>query len=203
MAAARSRAMADEARRILIVDDDRLTLVLLADYLEKQGYVVAKASSGEEALAVHENFDPHLIVMDICLPGISGIEAAQRICTLCDTPVIFLSAYEDPDYLRDSIALGGMVYLLKPLTGQQLIPPIESALARAAELRQLRSSEETLGNVLKQSREISLAIGIVMERSRVSAEEAFEMLRAEARNTQRKTIAVAKEIIAGTLQLKP
>jgi len=152
---------------------------------------------------VYESFDPHLIVMDICLPGISGIEAAQRICALCDTPVIFLSAYEDPDYLRDSIALGGMVYLLKPLTGQQLIPPIESALACAAELRQLRSSKETLSNALKQSREISLAIGIVMERSCVSAEEAFEMLRAEARNTQRKTVAVAKEIIAGTLQLKP
>ncbi len=195
--------MNDEARRILIVDDDRLTLALLADHLEKQGYVVAKASSGEEALAVYESFDPHLIVMDICLPGISGIEAAQRIRALCDIPVIFLSAYEDPEYLRDSIALGGMVYLLKPLTVQQLIPPIESALARAAELRQLRSSEETLSSALKKSREISIAIGILMERSRISAEEAFEMLRAEARNTQRQAIAVAKEIIAGTLQLKP
>jgi len=191
--------MADEARRILVVDDDPLTLALLADGLEKHGYVLAKASSGEEALAVYESFDPHLIVMDICMPGISGIEAAQRIRALRDIPVIFLSAYEDPEYLRDGIALGGMVFLLKPLTVPQLIPPIESALARAADLRQLRLSEETLSGALKQSREISIAIGMLMERSRVSAEDALEMLRARARDTRRKTVEVAKEVIAGTL----
>ncbi len=195
--------MADEARRILIVDDDRMTLAFLADGLEKRGYVVAKASSGEQALAVYESFDPHLIVMDICMPGISGIEAARRIRALRDTPVIFLSAYEDPEYLRESIALGGMVYLLKPLTVPQLIAPIESALARALDLRQLRYSEETLSSAFKQSREISIAIGVLMERSGINAEDAFQMLRAEARNTRRETIAVAKEVIAGTLQLKP
>lgn len=193
----------EEAHRILLVDDDRLTLVFLADGLRKHGYVVATASTGEEALAVIERFDPHLIVMDICMPGISGVEAAERIRALRDIPVIFLSAYEDPEVLRDSIAAGGMVYLLKPLTVPQLVPPIESALARAAEMRQLRASEETLSTALKHSREISTAVGMLMERNAVSAEAAFEMLRTRARDTRRKAVDVAQEVIAGTLQLKP
>ena len=110
---------------ILIVDDDRLVLSGLAAGLEMLGYTVAKASSGEEALAMLDSVKPDLIVMDACLPGISGIETTKQIQQRFGIPVIFLSAYDDPQTVRDAIALGGLSYLVKPITVKQLVPAIE------------------------------------------------------------------------------
>jgi response regulator NasT len=188
---------------ILIVDDDRLVLTGLATGLETLGYVVSKASSGEQALEILDTVKPDLVVMDVCLPGISGIETAQQISQRLDIPVIFLSAYDEPQTVRDAVTLGGMSYLVKPITVKQLVPAIESALARAGDITRLKAQEENLAAALKQSREISIAIGMLMERHDTSAEDAFETLRAHARNTSSKTTDVAKNVIAGTLQLAP
>ena len=188
---------------ILIVDDDRLVLSGLAAGLEMFGYIVAKASSGEEALAMLDSVKPDLIVMDACLPGISGIETAKQIQQQSGIPVIFLSAYDDPQTVRDAIALGGLSYLVKPITVKQLVPAIESALARASDISKLKEQEENLAAALKQSREISIAIGMLMERHDASAEDAFEMLRAHARKTRRKVSDVAQDFLAGSLQLEP
>ncbi len=188
-------------RRILLVDDDRLVLATLASGLESSGYSVAKAASGEEALELAVSFNPHLVLMDICLPGISGIEAASRIREQRNVAVLFLSAYDDPATVRDSITLGGMTYLVKPITVTQLVPAIESAIARAEDIRKLLDSEESLAAALKQSREISFAVGILMERNNLSAEAAFDLLRTHARNTRTKISEVAKALLAGTLKL--
>jgi len=188
---------------ILIVDDDRLVLSGLAAGLEMFGYTVAKASSGEEALAMLDTVKPDLVVMDACLPGISGIETAKQIQQRFGIPAIFLSAYDDPQIVRDAVALGGLSYLVKPITVKQLVPAIESALARAGDITRFKEQEENLAAALKQSREISVAIGMLMERHDVTAEAAFATLRSHARNTQRKTGDVAKDVISGALQLEP
>ena len=188
---------------ILIVEDDRLVLTGLANGLETFGYVVSKAGSGEEALAMLDTIKPDLAVMDVCLPGISGIETAKQISRRFDIPVIFLSAYDDPPTVHDAVTLGGMSYLVKPITVNQLVPAIESALARAGDIAKLREQEENLAAALKQSREISIAIGMLMERYNITAEDAFEMLRAHARNTRRKVSEVAECFVAGSLPLEP
>jgi len=188
---------------ILIVDDDRLVLSGLAAGLEMFGYTVTKASSGEEALAMLDTVKPDLVVMDACLPGISGIETAKQIQQRFGIPAIFLSAYDDPQIVRDAVALGGLSYLVKPITVKQLVPAIESALARAGDITRFKEQEENLAAALKQSREISVAIGMLMERHDVTAEAAFATLRSHARNTQRKTGDVAKDVISGALQLEP
>ena len=189
--------------RILIVDDDRLVLSALATGLETFGYVVGKASSGEQALELLDTVEPDLVVMDVCLPGISGIETARQIWQKRGIPVIFLSAYDEPQTVRDAVMLGGMSYLVKPITVKQLVPAIESALARAGDIAKLKEQEENLATALKQSREISVAIGVLMERHDLTAEGAFETLRSRARSTQRKTSDVAKDVISGALQLEP
>ena len=188
---------------IMIVDDDRLVLSGLAAGLEMFGYIVAKASSGEEALAMLDSVKPDLIVMDACLPGISGIETAKQIQQQSGIPVIFLSAYDDPQTVRDAIALGGLSYLVKPITVKQLVPAIESALARASDISKLKEQEENLATALKHSRELSVAIGVLIERHGISAEEAFEALHSHARNTRRKTSEVAQDFLTGSLQLEP
>jgi len=186
---------------ILIVDDDRLILSGFAIALEERGYVVHKAASGEEAVALADTTQPDLVLMDIYLPAISGIEAARTIQKKTKVPVIFLSATDSEELMRMAISLGSISYLVKPITIKQLVPAIENALARSHDIRNLRSSEERLGTALKQSRDVGVAIGMLMERTDTSAEEAFEMLRGHARSTRSKTADVAKEVIAGKLQL--
>ena len=188
---------------ILIVDDDRLILTGLANGLEERGYVVHKAATGEEAVALADTAQPDLALMDICLPGISGIEAAREIQEKANVPVIFLSATDNVETVRVAIALGSLSYLVKPVTITQLVPAVENALARARDISKLRSSGEHLSTALTQSRDISVAIGMLMERCDMTAEDAFEMLRAHARSTRSKTTDVAKGVIAGTLQLDP
>ncbi len=188
---------------ILIVDDDRLILSGLASGLEERGYLVHKAATGEEAVALAGTVQPDLVLMDICLPGISGIEAARRIQERADVPVIFLSAYDSEEVVRMAIESGSISYLVKPITIKQLVPAIENALARSRDISRLRSSEEHLSTALTHSRDISVAIGILMERHGITAEVAFETLRVHARNTRLKTSDIANDVIAGTLQLEP
>lgn len=189
--------------RILVVDDDRLVLTGLASGLEARGYEVQKADTGEEAVALADIAAPDLVLMDICLPGISGIEAARRIQEVARIPVIFLSATDDEEMVRVAVTLGSISYLVKPISIKQLVPAIENALARARDIGTLRSSEEHLSIALKQSREISVAIGVLMERHGLSAEQAFEKLRAEARSTRSKTSDIARDIVAQVLRDAP
>lgn len=189
--------------RILIVEDDRLILSGFVSGLEGRGYAVIKAASGEEAVSLAESARPDLVLMDIYLPGISGIEAAQRIREKLDVPVIFLSALDTEEVVRQAITMGTLSYLVKPVTIKQLVPAIETALARACEVSKLKSSEENLALALKQNREISVAIGVLMERHDMTAEDAFETLRAHARKTRSKTSDAASKVISGALQLGP
>jgi len=183
--------------RILIVEDDRLVLVGLAKGLETRGYAVTTAATGEDAVAQTEAATPDLILVDICLPGISGIEAVRKIREKRDVPIIFLSALDTEQTVREAIDAGSITYLVKPIGIQQLVPAIENALARERDIARLKGNKEHLATALGQSREISVAIGILMERHGLNADDAFEILRAEARSTRRKAADIAKEVIAG------
>ena len=189
--------------RILIVEDDRLVRAGLANGLETHGYAVTKAATGEEAVARAEAAPPDLILMDICLPGISGTEAARRIREKRDMPIVCLSALDTEEMVREAIDLGSISYLVKPIGIHQLVPVIENALARARDIAGLKGNKEQLAAALGQSREASVAIGILMERHGLNAEDAFELLRGEARKTRRKVADVAKDVISGASRLEP
>lgn len=184
--------------RILVVDDDRLVLSTLTMGLEKAGFATLRAASGEEAVQVCQQQRPDLIVMDIRMPGISGIEAVQRIHASVEVPVIFLSAYDDAEIVEQAIGQGGMGYLVKPVEVHQLIPVIRAALARATDLSQLKTTEVQLSWALAAERNTSIAIGILMERRKLNAAEAYELLRSQARPNRRKLAEVAKEIVDST-----
>ena len=193
--------MSDSRHRILIVEDDPLVLAMLAEGLEMSGYAVATAISGENALVLFETIHPDLVVMDICLPGISGIEAMRQLREKSDIPVIFLTALNQDEATHEAIKAGAHVYVVKPISLKQLVPMIETALARAADLRKLRTTGENLVTALRQNRDISVAVGILIERHNISGEEAFERLRKHARSTRRRVTEVAASIIAGDTML--
>ena len=183
---------------ILFVDDDRLVLLTLAKELEKAGYTIMQASSGQEALALCEEKLPDIGIFDVRMPEISGIATADELYHKYDLPFIVLSAYNDNDTVTDAIHIGALCYLVKPIDVGQMIPAIESSLQRAKDLRQLKDSEQKLISALQGNRETSAAIGILMERYRVTNQDAFDMLRTEARSKRKKITEIAHDILAAT-----
>ncbi len=180
---------------ILLADDDRLILATLGAGLRNANYEVLEATSGEEAIRVCEARQPALAILDVRMPGMSGVEAAQVIRQNAKVPVMFLSAYSDPEVVREAVAEGALGYLLKPIDVLQLPPSIEAALARAAEFRKLKTTESNLNTALSGNREISMAVGVVMERYRLQQSAAFEALRTFARSHRRKLSEVASDLI--------
>lgn len=184
-------------KRLLVADDDRLVLYSLANGLRNAGYEILEASNAEEAKQLCQENKPDLALLDIRLPGKSGIELAECLKTETEVPFLFLSAYSDNETVRQAVAIGALGYLVKPLDIAQIIPTIEAALARATEIRKLRESSDNLSAALKNSRETSIAVGLVMERYALKAEAAFEVLRSYARNERRKIADVAANILEG------
>lgn len=190
-------------RRLLLVDDDRLILATLSQGLSSAGYEVVQAASGEEAvsLAQRETFD--LAVLDVRMPEMSGIDVAHFLHENTEIPFIFLSAYGDRDVVSEGVSEGALGYLVKPLDVSQLVPAIEAALGRATDLNQLRESQAQLTTALSGNRQTSVAVGLLMERYRLSEREAFERLRAYARSNRRKLHDVARDLVEaeGTINI--
>ncbi len=184
--------------RILVVDDDRLILATLAAGLRHAGYDAREAASGEEALRLCETERPDLVLLDVRMPGMDGVQAARLIRERFGIPFLFLSAYSDEALVRQAAEEGALGYLVKPLDVTQLVPSLEAALARAREIRALREAEERLTRALGTSRDTATAVGLVMERYRLDRQAAFEALRQHARSQRRKLEDVAAEMLRAT-----
>ena len=181
--------------KLLVVDDDRLVLASLIEGLTEAGYSVSGAAGGAEALRLCAEQAPDLVIMDVRMPEMSGIEAAGKIRRQFDIPVFFLSAFDDQDTVKEAVAEGALGYLVKPVRINQLVTSIEAAVARAANFKHLRSTEENLRTALLGDRNIGIATGLVMERYHVTATEAFEAMRRRARSERRKLAEIAAEIV--------
>lgn len=181
---------------VLIVDDDPVVLSALALGLSSMGYRVDKAASGEEAVYKCLQQRPTIAVLDVNMPGISGIEAARQIRETSGVPVMFLSAYDEQALVDQAVAEGGLGYLVKPIRINQLIPAIHAALARAEELGKLESTRDNLTQALEGDRTINVAMGILMERHHLGKDAAFEALRQHARTRGRKVGEVAGDVVA-------
>lgn len=181
-------------RHILVVDDDRLVLAALAEGLRGAGYRVTGTASGKDALAIAGQDVPDLALLDMRMPGMSGIELGRQL-RVQGIPFLFLSAYGDQEIVSQAAEEGALGYLVKPLDIQQIVPSIEAALPRAGEIKKLRESEAQLNTALAGSREISMAVGLLMMRDRLNREQAFDLLRDNARSQRRSVAEVAKELL--------
>jgi response regulator NasT len=182
-------------RKILLVDDDRLVLATLSSGLEQAGYAVQACVNAEEARRVLGVELPDIAVLDVRMPGQSGLELAKHLLEHTGVPFIFLTAYCEEDVVQQAIGHGALGYLVKPVDVSQLVPAIEAALARSEELSRLRNTEQQLQTALNESREVSMAVGLIMERRRLNRQQAFETLRMAARTQRRKIGEVAEEIL--------
>lgn len=182
------------AALILLVDDDVLLLAALARALEADGFRVCCAESAAQALALLQagQQQPQLAVLDIAMPGMSGLELAAR---LDGVPYMFLSASSSAEVAAQAAEAGAVGFLLKPIDPAQLLPAVRAALARAADIQDLRAAEQRLSLALREGRETGMAVGVLMERYRIDRHDALRMLRQHARSNHRKLNDVAVELL--------
>lgn len=189
-------ASANAKRLILIVDDDTLLLQFLAEVLGHAGYETVAASSAAAAIRQIEAREPDLALLDITMPGMSGLELARHLHQNTSVPFMFLSATGDVDTARQAATDGAVGFVVKPVDAARLLPAFAAGLARADEIRQLRRTELNLNAALAAGRETSLAVGLLMGRFQTDRNTAFEVLRDHARSSRRKVNEVADQLLA-------
>ncbi|HYD96999.1 MAG TPA: response regulator [Noviherbaspirillum sp.] len=184
------------SRRILLVDDDTITLDLLSHLFHHAGFATGKAASGEAALEALAQQAYDLALLDVNMPGMSGLELAKRLQADSQLPFMFLSSNNDIKLVRQAADYGAVGYLVKPFEHGQIVPAVEAALARADEIRQLRRTEANLTAALAAGRETSMAVGLLMARLQTDRNTAFEVMRDYARANRCKLNEVAQELLA-------
>jgi len=183
-------------RAILLVDDDRLVLSTLSRGLTGAGYSLSTAESADDAEAILASGErPDLAILDVNMPGRSGLELAERLRSFDHIPFMLLTAYSDQEIVDKATAMGALGYLVKPVDTPQLLPAIKAALARAEDMQNLRAIGRQLQVALNGEREISIAIGITMMQYRLDRKAAFELLRKTARSQNRKLAELAADVI--------
>lgn len=183
------------AAQLLVIDDDALITATLAATLRQAGYQVAEATSPHEALTLCASTAFELAIVDQRMPGMTGTDLARALRDTYSIPVVFLSAYNDPDVVTAATEVGALGYFLKPVDPASILPSLQNMLARAQELRDLRAREAQLRTALANEREINTAVGILMERMHLARDEAFEALRSYARSQRQQVVKIAGELL--------
>lgn len=180
--------------KILVVDGDILIRSTLGQDLRKLGFQVTECSDGNEALTRIREAMPDVVLLDIVL-DMSGIEIARRLREQ-NVPFVFLSALNRSDIVIEAIEQGAWGYFVKPVRVESLLPNLRIACARAAELQALSGEYLQTQNTLVESRLVHAAVGIIVERHRVSMSTSLDRIYASARDRSCTIPAVASEIVA-------
>jgi two-component system, response regulator PdtaR len=165
--------------------------------LERAGYdVVAEARDGNEAVALAEEHEIDLAVMDVKMPELDGIEAARRILERQQIPIVMVTAFSESSLIGRAVDAGVFGYLVKPFREGDLLPAIETARARHAELSELREQTESLRDALEARKVIERAKGLLMEKDGLSEADAFRRLRTASQQTGKSMREVADAVCA-------
>jgi AmiR/NasT family two-component response regulator len=169
--------------KVLAVEDEGLVAASLIAQLGDLGHeVVALARDGQEALEYASKLAPELIIMDVRIPVMDGIEATRSILGQKPVPIVLLTAYADEDLVRRAGDAGVMAYLLKPVSGDQLRSTIEVAWARFREFQALRLEVRDLKEALETRKLVEQAKGVLMRRLSLSESEAFRRMQETSRS---------------------
>ena len=184
------------ARRVVIAEDEALIRLDLAEMLGEEGYdVVGQAGDGERAIALAEELRPDLVVLDVKMPKLDGISAAQRIAEQRIAPVVILTAFSQRDLVERARDAGAMAYLVKPFNKFDLVPAIEMAVSRFAELQMLESEVADLTERLETRKQVDRAKAVLQERLELSEPDAFRWIQKTAMDLRQSMRQVAEGVI--------
>src|SRR3954467_762648 len=158
--------------------------------------VVGEARDGEEAVALALDLEPDVAIMDVKMPKLDGIDAARRILDERPIPIVMLTAYGQDELVARAVEAGVFGYLVKPFRETDLLPAIQTARPRHAELETLREEAESLSEALATRKVVERAKGLLMEREGLSENDAFVRLRRASQSSGRPLRVVAEAVIA-------
>jgi len=181
--------------RILVAEDEALIRLDLVEMLTEAGYeVVAQATNGLEAIALAKEFKPDLAILDVKMPELDGISAAQEIIEI--SPVLMLTAFSQRELVERARDAGVMAYVVKPFSINDLTPAIEIAISRHLQMRSLKDEVVDLHERLETRKIVDRAKGILMAAMNLSEPEAFSWIQRAAMDRRISMKAVAEAVIS-------
>jgi two-component system, response regulator PdtaR len=190
---------APASRRVLVAEDEALIRLDLAEMLAEEGYeVVGEAADGATAVRLAEELRPDLVVMDVKMPVLDGISAAERIVAQRIAPVLILTAFSQRELVERARAAGAMAYLVKPFVKADLMPAIEMALSRQEEISQLEQEVADLTDRLETRKLVDRAKGLLQTRFGLTEPDAFRWIQKAAMDKRTSMREVAQVVIAET-----
>ena len=192
------------ARRVLVAEDESLIRLDLAEMLAEEGYqVVGEAGDGATAVRLAEELRPDLVVMDVKMPVLDGISAAERIVSQRIAPVLILTAFSQRELVERAREAGAMAYLVKPFAKTDLVPAIEMALSRHEEIAQLESEVADLTERLETRKLVDRAKGLLQTRYGLTEPDSFRWIQKAAMDKRTSMREVAQVVIAETIAGAP
>ncbi len=189
------------AIQIVIAEDEAIIRLDLRETLEEEGYeVVADCGRGDEAVKLVTQHKPDVVILDIKMPVMSGLEAAKLISKLKICPVVMLTAFSQREIVEQARDAGALAYLVKPFQKSDLVPAIELAIARFAEMRALTGEVEALGAQLEIRKLMDRAKGILIDKHAMTENDAFTYIQKMAMSERVKMGEIAERIISVNLR---
>ena len=186
--------------RVLVAEDEALIRMDLVEMLEEEGYaVVGEAADGGAAVEMATELRPDLVLLDVKMPVLDGLSAAEQIVAARIAPVVILTAFSQRDLVERAREAGVMAYLVKPFQKKDLLPAIEMASSRFSELVTLEREVGDLAGRLETRKVVDRAKGRLQSEHAMSEPEAFRFLQRRSMDTRRSMRAVAQDVLDGGL----
>jgi response regulator NasT len=181
----------------VIAEDEALIRLDLKEMLEEEGYVViGEAADGENAITLTQSLRPDLVILDVKMPVLDGISAAERIAADHLAPVVILTAFSQRELVERARDAGAMAYLVKPFTKADLVPAIEIAISRFQEISALESEVGTLRDRLEVRKLLDRAKGLLQTQRGITEAEAFRWIQKTSMDRRMTMKAVSEEVLA-------
>ena len=190
-----------ESVKVVIAEDEAIIRLDLRETLENSGYeVVADTGRGDEAIELVSEHKPDVVILDVKMPGMDGIQVAREIAAAEDTAVVILTAFSQRELIDEAVDAGALAYLVKPYQQSDLIPAIEIARRRHQEMRELTDQAKTLEDRLQGRKVIEKAKGKLLDDSLMNENDAFKFIQRTAMSERKAMVDIAERIISGDLR---
>jgi len=189
------------AVRVVIAEDEAIVRLDLKEIMEEEGYeVVGETGRGDEAVDLVRQHKPDLAILDIKMPGSDGLTAARAISSDRLCAVLILTAFSQRDLIEQARDAGALAYLVKPFQKSELLPAIEMAIGRFAEMKALDDQVKSLEESLEVRKAVDRAKGVLMDELGWGERESFSWIQKRAMNDRVKMVDVADRVIDGSLR---
>ena len=193
-----ARSAPSPARRVVVAEDEALIRLDLVEMLREEGYdVVGEAGDGEQAVRLTRELSPDLVVLDVKMPVLDGLSAAEQIGKAGLAPCVILTAFSQPDLVARAGEAGALAYVVKPFTRADLVPAIEIAVSRYAQIRALGDEVADLGERLETRKHVDRAKGVLMANLGLSEPEAFRWIQKAAMDRRLSMREVSDAVLSG------